>query len=139
MVKRAGLTSLNNFVCYQRPNIDLFNVVLIFLSYGNKHFCSVLGLWRRHIKLHLCSYFATLMLIICVYMYAKSLQSCLTLCNPMNCSPSGSSVHGILQARIQSGLPFPSPGDLPNPGIKLMSLIFAVLAGGFFTTSTTWM
>ena len=33
------------------------------------------------------------------------------------------------------GLPFPSPGDLPNPGIKPMS---SVLAGGFFTTSTTW-
>ena len=33
----------------------------------------------------------------------------------------GSSVHGILQARIQSGLPFPSPGDLPNPGIELGS------------------
>ena len=31
---------------------------------------------------------------------AKSLQSCLTLCNPMDCSPLGSSVHGILQARI---------------------------------------
>ena len=31
---------------------------------------------------------------------AKSLQSCLTLCNPMDCSPPGSSVHGILQARI---------------------------------------
>ena len=33
-------------------------------------------------------------------MHAKSLQSCLTLCNPMDNSPSGSSVHGILQARI---------------------------------------
>ena len=32
--------------------------------------------------------------------------------------PAGSSVHGILQARILSGLPFPSPGDLPDPGIK---------------------
>ena len=31
---------------------------------------------------------------------AKSLQSCLTLCDPMNCSPSGSSVQGILKARI---------------------------------------
>ena len=31
---------------------------------------------------------------------AKSLQSCLTLCNPMDCSPPGFSVHGILQARI---------------------------------------
>ena len=33
-------------------------------------------------------------------MYAKSLQSCPTLCNPMDSSPPGSSVHGILQARI---------------------------------------
>ena len=33
-------------------------------------------------------------------MHAQSLQSCLTLCNPMDCSPPGSSVHGILQARI---------------------------------------
>ena len=35
-----------------------------------------------------------------VCVYAKSLQSCLTLCDPMDCSPPGSSVHGILQARI---------------------------------------
>ena len=47
-----------------------------------------------------------------------SLQSCLTLCNPMDCSPPGSSVHGILQARIQEWVPFPAPGDLPNRGIK---------------------
>ena len=31
---------------------------------------------------------------------AKSLQSCLTLCDPMDCSPPGSSVHGIFQARV---------------------------------------
>ena len=45
-------------------------------------------------------------------------QSCPTLCDPMDCSLPGSSVHGILQARILSGLPFPSPGDLPNPGFE---------------------
>ena len=33
-------------------------------------------------------------------MRAKSLQLCLTLCNPMDCSPPGSPAHGILQARI---------------------------------------
>jgi len=38
----------------------------------------------------------------------------------MNCSPPGSSVHGILQAR--SGSPFSSPGDLPNPDIKPRSV-----------------
>ena len=36
----------------------------------------------------------------------------------MDCSPPGSSVHEICQARYWSGLPFPSPGDLPNPGIE---------------------
>ena len=40
---------------------------------------------------------------------AKSLQSCPTLCDPRDGSPPGSSVPGILQARIRSGLPFPSP------------------------------
>ena len=44
-------------------------------------------------------------------------QSCLTLWDPMDCSPPGSPVHGILQARI-----FPSPEDLPDPGIKPASL-----------------
>ena len=34
----------------------------------------------------------------------------------------------------QSGLPFPTPGDLPNPGIKPISLASPALAGGFFTT-----
>ena len=40
-------------------------------------------------------------------------QSCPTLCDPMDCSPSGSSVHGILQARIleRGGLSFPSPEE----------------------------
>ena len=37
-----------------------------------------------------------------------------------------------------SGLPFHTPGDLPNPGIEPSSLTSPALAGGFFTTSTTW-
>ena len=45
-------------------------------------------------------------------------QSCLTLCNPVDCSPPGSSVLVILQARILERVAIPSPGDLPNPGIK---------------------
>ena len=95
-----------------------------------------------------CSY----IMVYCVCcVCAKPLQSCPTLCRPMNCSLSGSSVHVTLQARILewvampfsrgssqlrdtiyssiiawripwteywSGLPFPSPGDLPDPGDK---------------------
>ena len=40
-------------------------------------------------------------------------------CDPMDHSPSGSSVHGILQARILEWAAIPPSGDLPNPGIKL--------------------
>ena len=67
----------------------------------------------------------------------KTLQSGPTLCHPMDCSLLGSSVHGILQ-EYWSGLPFPPPGDLPDPGIECVSLVSPALAGRFFTTSTTW-
>ena len=70
---------------------------------------------------------------------AKSLQSCPTLCYPMDCSPPGSSVHGD------------SPGK--NTGVGCHTLLQRIfwtqesnlhlfmspeLAGGFFTTSATW-
>ena len=67
-------------------------------------------------------------------MQAKSLQSCLTLCDPMDCSLPGSSVLWVLQASMLSGLPFPLPGDLPDPGIEPVSLASPALIGGFFTT-----
>ena len=41
--------------------------------------------------------------------YAKSLQSCLILCDPIDSSPPGSAVPGILQARTLEWVPFPSP------------------------------
>ena len=68
----------------------------------------------------------------------KSPQSCPTLCNPTDCSPPGSSVHGILQAGKLEWVPFPSPGHLPYWGIKPGSLMPPAFAGGFFTTSATW-
>ena len=49
------------------------------------------------------------------------LLSRVQLCDPMDCSLPGSSVHGIFQAIVLeywSGLPFPSPRDLPNPGVE---------------------
>ena len=49
------------------------------------------------------------------------IESCPTLCDPMDSSSPGSSVHGILQARILEWLPFPSPGDLPNSGVERWS------------------
>ena len=49
---------------------------------------------------------------------AQSLQLCLILCSPMDCSPPSSSVHGILQVEYWSRIPCPPPGNLHSQGIK---------------------
>ena len=46
-------------------------------------------------------------------------QSCPTLCDSMDCSPPGSSVHGILQARVLEWVVFPSPGIFLTQGSNL--------------------
>ena len=51
-------------------------------------------------------------------MHAKSLQSCPTLCDPMDCSPPAPLSMGFSRQGYWSGLPYLSPGDLPNPGIE---------------------
>ena len=56
-------------------------------------------------------------------MFGKSLQSCPTLCDPMDCRTAGSSVHGIVQAEYWSGLPCPPPGGLPDPRTEPVSCI----------------
>ena len=56
----------------------------------------------------------------------------------MDYSLPGFSVHRILQARILEWVAKPYPGDLPVPGIELISFESPALADGFFTTSDTW-
>ena len=58
---------------------------------------------------------------VCVCVCANSLEPCLTLCDPMGCSPPGSSVHGILQARIQEWVPSSSSRESSCAGIKPVS------------------
>ena len=48
----------------------------------------------------------------------KVAQSCLTLCDTMDCNLPDSSVHGIFQAGILEWVTMPSSGDLPKPGIE---------------------
>ena len=69
---------------------------------------------------------------------AKSLQSCLTLCDPRDGNPPGSPVPGILLARTLEWVAMLSSRDLPDPGVKPVSLTSPAPAGRFFTTSTTW-
>ena len=50
-------------------------------------------------------------------------QSCPPLCDPVDCSPPAPLSMGFSRQEYWSGLPFPSPGDLPNPGIEPVSCI----------------
>ena len=61
-------------------------------------------------------------------------QLCMTLYDPIVCSPPGSSGHGIFQARIQEWVAISSSRGLPNPRIVPRSLESLALTGGFFTT-----
>ena len=65
----------------------------------------------------------TVFVLKCMKMKVFVTQSCLTLYNPVDCSSPGSSVHGILQASIPSGLSCLPPRDLPDPGIEPMTLL----------------
>ena len=110
------------------------------LIYGK---CSELYLLGRRKKTNVCCYYyhyfhftdGEVEAPMCVH--AKLLQSYPTLCDPMDCGLLGSSVHGFSRQEYWSGLPCPSPADLPNPGITFTSLKSPALAGGFFTTTAT--
>ena len=59
-----------------------------------------------------------------IHMYPSSVcvQLCLTLCDPVGCSPPGSSVHGIFQAGILEWVAISSSGENPNQGMEPRSL-----------------
>ena len=65
-------------------------------------------------------------------------QSHPTLCIPWTVAHQAPLSVGFSKKEYWSGLPCPSPGDLPNPGIEPSSLMSPALAGRFFTISTTW-
>ena len=71
-------------------------------------------------------------------MHAKLLQSCLTLCNSMDHSPPGFSVHGFLQARILGWVAMPSSRWSSWLRDQTHSPVTPVLEGGLFITSATW-
>ena len=65
--------------------------------------------------LHFIAFFLKRMQVVVAVLVG---QWCLTPCDPMTCSPLGSSVHGIIKAIILEWVAFSSPRDLSNPGIK---------------------
>ena len=80
--------------------------------------------WFSYICIFCCVFFQNNIFLV--------VKLCLALHNPMNCSPSGSSVHRISQARILEWVAISSSRDLPNPRVELMSPVSLPLAGRFF-------
>ena len=70
--------------------------------------------------------------------FSSVAQTCLSLVTPWTVARQAPLSMGFSRQEYWSGLPFPPPGDLPDPGIKPRSLMSPALAGGFFTTSATW-
>ena len=68
----------------------------------------------------------------CVHVCSGTQSS--TLCNPWTGGPQASLSMGFPRQEYWSGLSFPVPGDLPDPGIEPMSPASPALAGGLFTT-----
>ena len=95
------------------PHINSVNLDLFFINVQKLIFFLI---WKMCLSLSIMSYCATY----------------------MSYSLPGSSIHGILQARILEGLSCHPPRDLPNPEVETVSLTSPALAGGFFTTNTTW-
>ena len=114
--------------CVYLPISALLIGGVVFYCGFNVHFPSCLSFFCHQVKMCLW-----------VYTYVSTLvaQSCLTLCDPMNCGLPGSSVHGIFQARILEWVAISFSGDLPEPGIQPASPVSLALAGGFFTIRAT--
>ena len=72
----------------------------------------------------------------CACMRAKSLQSGPALCNPMDCSPPGSSAHGILQARIPEWVAMPPSRGSSQPRDHTWVPCGSCIASRFFTAET---
>ena len=75
----------------------------------------------------------------CVRVRVLSVCGCPTLCNPMDCIACQASLSvEFSRQEYWTTLPFPSLGDLSNPGIEPTSLASPALAGRFLTNCTNW-
>ena len=88
-------------------------------------------LGKEYVKAVYChpaylTYTQSVCVCVCVCVHS---QSCLTLCNPTDCTHQAPLTIGSSSQEYWSGLPFPSPGDLPDPGIEPTSLASPALAG----------
>ena len=133
-----------DFYCYLKPN-KLFgqpNRFLIFSVsklYLWPYLSSLLFLGHLHVPGKvLGSWPVSSLTWVDACMRAKSLQSGSTLCDPITVAHQAPLSMEFFWQEYWSGLPFPSPWDLPNPGIEPVSLLSPALQVSSFTTSATW-
>ena len=127
-VKGKTQVKVSFFVCIKLLHHHVVKKTIISPLNG---FCTFI---KSQLRIFLWVYFRVL--CVCTML----LQLCPTLCDPMDCSPPGSSIHGILQARTFacSGLPCLPPGIFPTQGPNSCLLHLPALTGRFFTASATW-
>ena len=89
-------------------------------------------MWMREVSLRKC-----ICTSLCVGMLSHYSRACLfvTLWTLAHQAPLSM---GFSRQEYWSGLPFPPPGNLPDPGIQPAFLMFLALAGRFFTANSTW-
>lgn len=96
-----------------------------------------------HFTVYKSKYYAVHLNLLQCYMSIMCVCAQLLSCVQIHVAPWTVACQALLSMEFPrqeywSGLPFPPPGDLPDSGVKPMSLVSSVLAGGFFTISTTW-
>ena len=119
-------------MCFQSS----FTASLLYCQRGqvtlqhSRHLKSCLKWLEAPLCLCLCIFIPRVCVCVCMCVY-KSLQSCPTLCDPLDCSPPGSSVHGILQARILEWVAMPSSKGSSQPRDRTHG---PCIAAGIFAT-----
>ena len=104
--------------------------------------CNTIHTWPPHIHLDIHSYaqkcihaYMSIHIYPRIYLYIKcQLLSSVRLCDPMDCNPPGSSVHGILQARILEWVAIPFSRGSFLPGDQTCAAYISCIDGGFLTT-----
>ena len=135
----SGMNQDNGIDIYTLRCVKQITSENLLYSTGNSTQCSMVtkGIYVDtciHIVDSLCYTAETNTVCFC----AKLLQSCPTLCNPVDHSLLGSSVHRILQARILKWVAMPFSRGSSRPRDRIPISQSPALAGGFFTTSATW-
>ena len=130
--KQKSLEGCSPWGHKESDTTERLSTVFIYHGQSFTFFIILLCLWKHHTERIVQKSIMTS----CVCMLSRF--SRVWLCDPVDCSLPGFSVHGILQARMVEWVAISSSRGSSDPGIKPESLTSPALAGGIFTTSATW-